>query len=486
MYKNEITNSHEQWLDDRINDLFDFGINSQQYGGFGYLNSEGKIDKTKNMQTYITCRMTHIYSMYALENDFDEQLQDKVKLARELASHGVKSLINNVQDKKNKGFYEEICSYSDRSDSKFANISEQISNECAEYDLKTLPSEGGSRKVAYAHAFVLLAASSAVCAKIPRAEELFHNIVDVVNEYFWDDKCQKTIESYDEDWSNCEKYRGVNAAMHMTEAFLNTFCAVNAMPAISDINWFQRAESLVCFVFDLARNNSYMVPEHFDENWEPVWNYNVEDKRHQFRPYGATVGHAMEWARLGVQLVLTHYKHTGDIGNKYLNVLKDCVGLYNVALQTWGVDGKDGFVYTTDFKSNPIVRDRMHWVLCEAIGATIALKQAKSLLKKLSYNVDFMNLKYGVKYIKNSDYFNVENISDIKLGFLDVYDYWYRKFIKYADNYLITDDGRWNHQLDFSNNFSTTIWDGRPDIYHAYQALWFAKNNNIFLSNDFM
>lgn len=124
MYKNEITNSHEQWLDDRINDLFDFGINSQQYGGFGYLNSEGKIDKTKNMQTYITCRMTHIYSMYALENDFDEQLQDKVKLARELASHGVKSLINNVQDKKNKGFYEEICSYSDRSDSKFENISE--------------------------------------------------------------------------------------------------------------------------------------------------------------------------------------------------------------------------------------------------------------------------------------------------------------------------------------------------------------------------
>ncbi|MDR0831665.1 MAG: PfkB family carbohydrate kinase, partial [Bacillales bacterium] len=32
-------------------------------------------------------------------------------------------------------------------------------------------------------------------------------------------------------------------------------------------------------------------------------------------------------------------------------------------------------------------------------------------------------------------------------------------------------DGSWKHQLDAQNKLSTTIWDGKPDIYHASQTL---------------
>uniref|UniRef100_UPI0026350682 AGE family epimerase/isomerase n=1 Tax=Gryllotalpicola sp. TaxID=1932787 RepID=UPI0026350682 len=31
--------------------------------------------------------------------------------------------------------------------------------------------------------------------------------------------------------------------------------------------------------------------------------------------------------------------------------------------------------------------------------------------------------------------------------------------------------GSWIHQLDPTNVPSTTIWEGKPDIYHAYQAV---------------
>ena len=39
----------------------------------------------------------------------------------------------------------------------------------------------------------------------------------------------------------------------------------------------------------------------------------------------------------------------------------------------WAVDGADGFVYTTDWTGHPVIRARMHWVVCEAIGAAYAL-----------------------------------------------------------------------------------------------------------------
>ncbi|QPK94070.1 AGE family epimerase/isomerase [Actinomyces sp. zg-332] len=459
---------HKDWLDNRLNTLFNFGISSKTYGGFGYLEENGQIDPEQNIQTYITCRMTHIYSMFIVDHQHETQFAKELEVAKELATHGVKSLIESIQDHEHGGFFEAI---------------KVIKNEeNGQFEIQ--PTSEENTKVAYAHAFVLLAASSAVYANIDRAEELFELIVKVEEKYFWDEETKKTIESYKADWSGCEKYRGVNAAMHTVEAFLNVDSMLNKNSHLSETDWLERAKYLTDFVFETARNNNYMIPEHFDENWNVIWDYNFDDKAHQFRPYGATVGHAMEWARLGVQLVLSYYKRQGHISEENLALLKDCVGLYNVALQSWGVDGKEGFVYTTDFEGKPIVRDRMHWVLCEAIGATVALKQAKNLLDTKGISAEFMDTSYGINYFTMPENADITSIPEVKIGYLDFYDYWYLKFISYADKYVINDDGLWNHQLDENNNFSSSIWSGRPDIYHAYQALWFAKNQNIFLTKD--
>ena len=89
-------------------------------------------------------------------------------------------------------------------------------------------------------------------------------------------------------------------------------------------------------------------------------------------------------------------------------------------------------VYTTDFNGTPIVHERMHWVVAEA-AATAAM-----LLKRT--------------------------------GHVD-YERWYRRFWDYIDQFMIDrEQGSWHQELDRHNRPSSTVWAGKPDLYHAYQA----------------
>ncbi|EEH65220.1 hypothetical protein HMPREF0058_1920, partial [Actinomyces urogenitalis DSM 15434] len=57
--------------------------------------------------------------------------------------------------------------------------------------------------------------------------------------------------------------------------------------------------------------------------------------------------------------------------------LRACLGHKRVILSDatwrdrdgWRVDGGPGFVYTTDFAGEPVVHERMHWVVCEGVSA---------------------------------------------------------------------------------------------------------------------
>jgi sulfoquinovose isomerase len=51
------------------------------------------------------------------------------------------------------------------------------------------------------------------------------------------------------------------------------------------------------------------------------------------------------------------------------------------------------------------------------------------------------------------------------------YEQYYRQFWAYIERYLIDrDDGSWHHQLGVDNLPNHSIWPGKPDLYHAYQA----------------
>ena len=51
------------------------------------------------------------------------------------------------------------------------------------------------------------------------------------------------------------------------------------------------------------------------------------------------------------------------------------------------------------------------------------------------------------------------------------YEDWYQTFWDYIDLHMIDRrDGSWHHELGPDNLPSETIWPGKPDLYHAYQA----------------
>src|SRR5699024_5942279 len=153
--------------------------------------------------------------------------------------------------------------------------------------------------------------------------------------------------------------------------------------------WLDRALRITRRVLDgYARDYGWRIPEHFSASWEPLPEYNDGDRAHQFRPFGATVGHSLEWARLAL--------HVRD------------------ALVTRGraADGADGFLYTVDFAGEPVVHERMHWVVCEAIAAAAALEMVTRQER---------------------------------------YAEWYQRGWDYAASRLIERPGEWRHELDASN-----------------------------------
>jgi mannose/cellobiose epimerase-like protein (N-acyl-D-glucosamine 2-epimerase family) len=145
----------------------------------------------------------------------------------------------------------------------------------------------------------------------------------------------------------------------------------------------------------------------------------------QRRPSRRPVQALRGWARL-----LLHLEAAGATGTDWAAA---AAALYQRAFADgWAVDGADGFVYTTDWQGAPVVRDRMHWVVAEAIGAAAALHQRTG------------EARYADDYARCWDY---------------------------AQRYLVDHDGgSWHHQLDPSNVPTGTVWPGKADLYHAAQA----------------
>ena len=129
------------------------------------------------------------------------------------------------------------------------------------------------------------------------ARELLDDALGVLLEHFWDDDFGMVVEQWDESFSTLDPYRGVNANMHTVEALLS------AADVLDDPGLRDRAlRILTRVVHELAASHEWRIPEHFDESWAPILDYNLEAPADPFRPYGATIGHWLEWARLALHL----------------------------------------------------------------------------------------------------------------------------------------------------------------------------------------
>ena len=185
-------------------------------------------------------------------------------------------------------------------------------------------------------------------------------------------------------------------------------------------------------VHDLGRGNDWRLPEHFDEQWTPILEYNVDKPADPFRPYGATIGHWLEWSRLALNLRAALGSDAPDW------MLDDAIGLFDASVREgWAIDGADGFVYTVNWSGEPVVRERMHWVAAEATATAAALHTATGDA---------------------------------------AYDGWYATWWDHiAEVFLDPELGSWRHELDPQNRPSGAVWNGKPDTYHAFQATLFPR-----------
>lgn len=379
------TVSHHRWLEHHTYELLDFARRAADpRGGARWLAADGTPDTSRATYTWITSRMVHVYGIGSLI---------AIPGAAKIAEAALAGLTGRLYDAVHGGWYTSL---------EDDGVIEPI-------------------KSCYDHAFVLLASTTAVEARLTDADELFDRARNIFLERFWDDAAGLCVDTWDVAFTSLDDYRGMNANMHAVEAMLS------AASITGDASWTDRAIRICRFVAAIAEAHNWRIPEHYGPGWEALLGMNSDCPAHPFKPFGATVGHGLEWARLFLHTEAA--SATAD--NRWL--AEAAVQLFGRAVADgWNADGHLGFVYTTDWAGSPVVRDRMHWVVAEAISAAAAL------------------------YHRTGD---------------ASYASWYQTWWDYADQYLIDHRyGSWIHQLDTENQITETVWSGKPDTYHTIQA----------------
>lgn len=379
---------HRLWLLSQAQSLFDFFqyTSFNPSGGFSTLADDGNPTPNEpghaGVLRYLhdTSRMVHCFTAAHLLG---------LPGADRNIDHGMDFIWKRHRDQKSGGYFWAV------DDEKAAN----------------------SHKLAYGHAFVILAASSAKIAGHPDADRLMGDVLEVLNTRFWDRSVGATKEEYTEDWGEISDYRGQNSNMHLTEALMAAY------EATGDRQLLAMAESIARLIIDRhARQQGWRVAEHFRADWSIDLDY-VGDP--MFRPKGTTPGHALEWSRLLVQL----WELGGRVHDWMFEAAK---GLFIRTVETGWNNTDGGFYYTLTWENVPDRTDLYWWPCAEGIGAAAMLG--------------------GVDRDPR-------------------FEEWYRRIWGFVNNYFIDRRlGGWIPELDTKLKQVNRVFIGKPDLYHAVQA----------------
>ena len=375
--------NHRRWLRREADLLFAFfEIDSlDPAGGFFALDGSGRaIPTERERPVHATTRMVHCYAIGHLLGRPG---------AADLVDHGMQALLNRHRDPKHGGYFTSFDADGPRD----------------------------TAKLAYGHAFVLLAGASAKLAGHPDATKLIADISEIIEKRFWEEKQGVSAEEYLSDWASFSAYRGQNSNMHLTEALMAAF------EATGERAYLAKAERIADFFLQrMAASHHWRVPEHYRADWTVDRAYKGSDV---FRPAGTTPGHSLEWARLALQL--------WALGGKRLDWLPDAAKALFAEAAKSGWDATGGFYYTLDWNGAPLIRDRLWWPCCEGIGAAAFLRR-----------------------FEEGD---------------GLYESWYRRIWDFAARRLIDRRaGGWRPQLGDDLKEKNGYFVGKPDIYHALQA----------------
>lgn len=384
--------THRAWLDGERDRLLRFHERHAltQEVGFAPLDVAGRPVTGAARELYATARLVHCFAV--------EHLLGRPGAA-DIASHGMAALTDQFLDRKYGGWFAAL-----RPDGSVAD----------------------SAKSAYGHAFVILAAASATQARLDGGRQLLDNALAVVSDHLWNEDESAVIDACRQDWTITEPgYRGQNANMHLTEAY------IAAAEALGDQTVQHRAERIAEKLIDQhARAWQWRVPEHFTATWQVAPRYNEDRPADPFRPSGALVGHWFEWARLVLTLQTLPASNVPWAGEA-------AAALFHRGIADGWDPVNGGIIYSTDFHGVPVNTDRMHWAIAEGVGAAVYLSEVTGK---------------------------------------PMYEHWYRTFWDEIDRHVIDRDlGSWWHQCAADKTPKSDTWPGKPDLYHAWQATLYAR-----------
>ncbi len=381
---------HLNWLRMHRDSLLDFyqpGVRLPS-GGFGYVDNHGKALPEMGAQLWLGARMLHVFSIADMLGRPG---------AADVIEHGLR-------------FYADGAGHDHRYGGWFATVGGE------------LPSD---RKELYGQAHVVLAAASAYTAGFDRAATVLDEALEIVERHYWRENEGRCVEAFDRTFTELDTYRGQNANMHLTEALLAAY------EVTGEAVLLERAVRIAWNIAGRAAldvEGAWRLPEHFSKDWNELLDFNRDDPRHPFRPYGSQPGHWLEWSKLLMQV-----KGQG-VDEPWIAAAARSLfaGAFRDA---WMPNG--GFVYTVDWNGRVVVPERFFWEPPEGIGAA-----------------RYLFLDTGDK--------------DFADAYRTMWDYCNEHFIDH-------DGGSWFPELDSQNEPVVHTWRGKPDVYHAFQATLYAE-----------
>jgi sulfoquinovose isomerase len=373
---------HRQWLLGQAGRLFDFfgATTINVKGGFHQLAADGTPIADLPRELFATCRMVHCFAAGLVLGHPG---------ADDIVDHGMRYLRQAHHDPVSGGY------------------------------VWGVDDSGITRgdKLAYGHAFVLLAAASAGEVGHPDARALHDDVLGVIRSRFWDETAGAVQDEFRQDWTTFSDYRGQNSNMHMTEALMAAY------EAWGDADCLRMAERIADRVINInARAAGWVVPEHYRSDWSVDRDYAGDP---MFRPAGTTPGHALEWSRLLIQL--------WSLGGKTQDWMPEAArGLFMTAVTNGWSAPRGGFHYTLDWDGQPAMRNRFWWPATEGAAAAHSLRSA---------------------------------LGD------DAFEDWYRRIWgALARDFIDPVHGGWWAEVDSEGHPLETVFVGKPDIYHALGA----------------
>lgn len=394
--------SHLRWLEDQADRLFRFYEQAcvDPDGGYFALGDDGRPLPVRVRDLVGTCRMVFCFSLGCLLGRPG---------ASAIADHGIRFLRDQIHDDVHGGYVWEWQDGAPRDD----------------------------HKMAYGHAFALLAGASATAAGRPGAAELMADAATVLHERFWSEQHGLHVDEFTADWSVLDPYRGQNSNMHLVEA-LSTAAAVTG-----DLSLADKATRIADYIVNkVARSRSWRIHEHFDEQWDVDSEYNLKDPDHMYRPYGTVPGHSWEWARLLLQLHCLQPEATSWMPDAAADLADRAFA------DAWERDGEPGMIFSVDADGTPRNRDRYWWSHAEAVGALTLLGH------------HFGPEHYEAKYRQVWDFIQLRLVDGAR--------------------------GSWYHEVDALGTPHSSVWYGKADLYHSLQAclmpLYARDGTNLVIS----